>query len=939
MKDLNKLRILISKPEHFEYFFKKVDDPDLFDWLENEIGVFDHIPETILSEDGKSRRFLPWWPGVYLIKMANKVPDKVLRVLKKIKTNNSSALYDAAQAILNMPSDFLLKNSKEINYLFLNWLNTKYSGFLLQECAGSLFKKYIGLGSPQNALNLLSILSRPIFKKSDKSEKNIEFFRYKELLNNEIPKLMEEAPKEVIEAMEANLRSILEREYKGKKSDFSEIWRPSIEDSDQNWRHEDLKDMFVQTLRDSMEILYKNLPNDALDIVGRWINDKFSIFQRLAIHCIRLSNGNINLAKEIIMDRNRIFSGKPGYHEFLLLLRDKFMEIDEEDKIKFLKLVEKGPLEDKYEHFEDYKKREQLRILLIIKDSIEESARSNMEFSHYLELIDKLKNEKTALEHLTFTSPHVSWVGPASSLSKDEITKMSPDQFISWIKTNLQAPFEIMGPSPEGVSRIFQEVVKEKYMEYANAANKFLDNKVWPTYLCGYIRGLGGAIEEGKSFNLEPVLRFIENPLKFSEEPKIESRHDRFDVGQYSWFRGAIYNFLEALVSHDKIRLDEDIMNRTRILLLNSIRKEEDPTEADEKKYGSDAQNMDYVTYCINSNRGQALHAIIQHALRFARMQSKKKEIGPFPPGERMYLYKEFLTKYLDEEKSPSVQSSYGQFLPNLFYLDQEWVKQMKRSGKLFPRNEEKNKIWEAHWQGYLFSNFYDQIYKLLKEDYEKAVVELVRPNDNKRNYRKDEALTVHLMSAFWRKLEDFDEKRGVLNTFFQSASVELRSNAIRLLGDAIKAEKPSRESEEWSRLKALWKDRLKKSKDAELGNFVTWLKYCPDVLDSIVDLIVPIVPYLYMGYQEENLLVYINDNIEINTKNALQLLIELFKVKESLVNIHFRLDLIKEILIRAKKCKDIQGVSKYINQIVNRLGEVGYYDFKDLLKNEGDIK
>ena len=153
--------------------------------------------------------------------------------------------------------------------------------------------------------------------------------------------------------------------------------------------------------------------------------------------------------------------------------------------------------------------------------------------------------------------------------------------------------------------------------------------------------------------------------------------------------------------------------------------------------------------------------------------RKKEKSKGPFPPGERMDLYKEFLTKRLDLEPSPSVQSSYGQFLPYLFYLDQEWVKYMKQQDKLFPKSEEKNKFWAAHWQGYIgYNNFYNEIYNLIKEEYRKAVETMSeKKEEDKQSSLYDERLVQHLIKAFWRKLENIDDKESLLEKFFRSCT------------------------------------------------------------------------------------------------------------------------------------------------------------------------
>ncbi len=938
MKDLSKLALLISKPEHFEYFFKKADNPDLFVWLNNEIHPFDYIPEPEPTDDDQYIQFSPWWPGKYLVKVASKIPQKVLGVLEKIKTDNRLALDDCGQAILNMPDDFLINNADDIINLFDKWLDSKYIGFIYKR-AIDLFKKYIELGFFEGVYKLLDILSKTKKGKTGGLKFRFDAYHYKELTEKYLPKVIENSPTKVLDVIEKHLKEaiVTENRNKNPKEDSSDAWRPTIEDSDQNWEHDDPEDIFVTIIRDIAEILCKNKIKTINVILNRWLKEDFSIFQRLVIHCARICRDLDMFAHSLILDKTRLFMGKPGYHEYLLLLRDGYKELYDEQKLEFLKWVEEGPPQEDLKQFERYKQGEQLRILLIIEETIKKDTGTEKQFKYYLEFLNRIRKNIPELEHPAFPYYHTVRIGTESSFSKEEIAKMSPEQFINWTKNNLQPPFGIIGPSPEGVSRIFQEVVKENPGPYVLASEKFLDEKIFPTYLCGFINGLGNAIKDSKFFELEPVLRFIEHPLKFNEGPKVKSKPEEFAIGQYSWLRVSISDFIEELVRKNEFILSDKIMVRTQKVLIELILRDEDPTEESERKYGPG--NMDYVTYCINSNRGRAMNALIQHALRRARMRTEEEKKaeegkGSFPPGERMDLYKEFLAERLDEESSPSVQSCYGRSLIYLFYLDQEWVKQMKEQGKLFPKTKEKDKFWEAHWQGYIgFNDLFNQIYDFLKEDYRKAIDKLVDVKDEKKHDDQyDNRLSEHLIIAYWRELEEIGKDGEILNIFFEKASPTLRGHAIWFLSNAIEEVKPLKGSDKWRRLKALWEDRVKKAKDEELADFVRWLKYCPENLDDIVHLIKPIIPFLQIGYQVDNLLEYINEKIETNTKNALYILNELLKIKDSLLNIHFNLDLLNDILAKARKYKDIPEIANGINQAINRLGEMGYYDLRDLL-------
>lgn len=917
----------LSKPAQFRYFLTHLDKPGWFEFMRDELKVFESIPKPELIDDEQYVQFPPWWPGKYLIKVAGKIPDKVFAVIKRTETDNISALADCAQAILNISPEFLKENVTGIVSLFDKWLDFEYTGYIV-DVAIDLFKKYFDLEFYNETCKFFDILSKTKKTESRGFQFRIEMFYLEDLLNKYLPKLTENKHIKVLQIIENRFRETLQSNEGNKQ--YSTFYRPTVEDSSETWRH-DARDLLFEILRDTHQAITKLKPKESKKIIIKYLDEKDTIFERLAIHTIRFSDFN-GLASTILINKDNLHR-RDIYHEFVLLMKDKFRVLNTEQKTQFITWILEGPKKDNEEDFEIYKRFWQARRLLLLKDHIKEDE----DLKKFRYLLDEYRDEFKKIDHPDLLSYSTTFVGPRSPLKKEQLERMTPAESIDWAKNEFPPPYDPVMGSPEGVSRMLEDVIKQKPELYAREAKQFLDDELWPTYLSGFIRGLENAVKDSKTFDLEPVLKFIEDPLKFHSEP--EAKHDYFEIGKYEWLRRAIASFIETLVRKDEFPLSSEFMDRMQQVLIELIEQDEDPTEESEKKYGPEAKNMDYVTYCMNSNRGQTMIALMHHAFRRDRMRpkeerEKKKGKGPFPPGERMDLYKEFFTKRLDLEPSPSVQSSYGQFLPYLFYLDQEWVKQMKQQDKLFPKSEEKNKFWEAHWQGYIgYNNFYNEIYNLIKEEYRKAVETMSeKKEEDKQRSHYDERLVQHLIKAFWRKLENIDDKENLLAKFFKAAQVKLRARAIWFIADALKKVKPSRESEEWQRAKALWEDRIKKVNDEELANFARWLQYCPEELDDVVNLIKPIIPHLHYGLQAEDLLNYIRDNVESSTKNALSLLNEYLSMKEASRSVLFRQKSIKEILTKTHKYKDKPNIAKEINEAVNRLGLMGYYDFRELL-------
>lgn len=930
------LSIIKSREEYEKYYFQNFDKENWFDLLEKK-KIFSHIAEPKTSIDGKYIEFPIWWPGLYLVKVADKIPDKVLSVIEKVKTENCSAIDECSQAILKMPDKFIADNHKRIIDLFDKWLDAKFIGRSKYD-VDDLFDRLIKYGCYDGTLLLLDRLSKV---KEDKGNLifRFEVYYYKEIIKKHLAKLLDYDPIALLSIIEARLKEAISVELKGKAyvKDYSVGWRPAIEDNPQNWSFDEPRDILTEALRDILNKIVVSRPSDSRGIIERYLKEEYSIFIRLAIHSISSSGFN-DIVRIVITDRGNL-NNHEIHHEFFKLVEIKFNTLNASEKKQFINEILTMPLKEivrdpSEETAKRYHKIWQAQRFAMITKYLE----TDTDIKEFKYLLNDYRDELSKLDHPDYTSYSTSWTGPTSALTKAEISAMTPGRFINWAKTNLQPPYKDMGPSPEGVSRIFQEVVKDDPEPYAKIAEKFIDEKIWPAYLCSLIRGFEEAIKAGKPFELEPIIKFIENPLKYHAEPKVESRHDEFDLGRYSWIRGAIANFIEALVMTDGFALTEDNMNRTRATLIDLIEKDQDPTEESEKQYGPKADNMDYVSYCINSNRGKAMCAFMQHAMRRARMrpeEEKKKEEGkgPFPPGSRMDQYKEFLTKRLDDEKSPSVQSSYGRFLPYLCYLDQDWVKQMIDEGKLFPKDVVRQRFWEAHWQGYIgYHGVNNQLYDWLRADYDKAVNEIPKDTAKKEKHdRYDNKIADHLMIAYWRKIEDINPK-GLVDRFFATASVNIRGHAIWFLSTAINDLKPQATSEEWKRLRQLWEYRIKNCKDDELGNFVKWLKSCPEKIGEIAALIKPILPYIVKHFHEKEFLEYLDAQAHDHPLVCAELLRDFLSLDSKFTELFFNLEQVRNIITKARAVRTDPHIIQSVNTTINRLGELGYYEFRDLL-------
>jgi hypothetical protein len=940
MSKWDELISLISKPGQYQYFFRTVDNPDLFDGLDQKLHCFDKIPEPEIQDDDKHVSFPRWWPGQYLIKVADRIPDKVGNVLKRIKTDNPSVIDDAMHALLNMPTSV----SKNYVALVGDWFDSKFQGRLVAHRAFDLFHKLMENKEYEASFELLKVFLAVIKEDKNKLKFRCDEYYVHRVVEKEAGRLIPQMSNQILEYAENSLRRILKGELKDDASsnfEASNLWRPTIEDAGVRYDNDSPKNVLFDLILGATIYVSKNENEASRERIKRYLEEeKFLIFRRLALYVLAVSNGFQEIKRDLLSEKSLIHDEKIR-NEYLYFVTNAFDLLPDDAKETFLKDVMSGPAErEGGEPLTDMQREcwvlRKLHALLPII-----SNRTDLKATYEL-LAEKYKEYPPKFPDL-FMSVSTGWVGPESPLGKKELAAMSPEEFLNYITVEFKPNKVHWEPSPEGLSRILEEVVQDKPEAYAEAADKFFDpDNIYPAYPTGVLRGLQKAAQESKQFPLDSVFVLCESligEIKNAPDVKGESRRGDFDFGQFSWARGVIGNLFEAITTNDKFSIDQNEMVRVRALLFRVLKEDPDPTEEDEKAHGGD--NMGFISYCINCNRGKSIYALLSHALRWARTfrpeaeRLAEKDKGPFPPGGSRFEpeTKEFLTAFLATERSPSVQAALGHYLPQLYFLDQEWVCDQKEKGLFLPSSSEQTLFWQAHMVSYVsYGTYYDELYRFLKVDFKRLIDELDQgncPKDERFHIRH--RLGEFLMIAFWKALDGL-EKQGVISEFFDKSEEKARGHAIAFLARICKDNNlETFPPERWPVFRSLWEKRLRQE-NSEVANFVRWLPYVPEPIGKIKNLIHPTIPFLHLEYQEEDLLKYINQHVNQDPASSLELLKALFEIRESLANMHFRESTIKEILVKAASKPKDSPAYQLLEEVVNKLGELGYYDYREIL-------
>ena len=170
----------------------------------------------------------------------------------------------------------------------------------------------------------------------------------------------------------------------------------------------------------------------------------------------------------------------------------------------------------------------------------------------------------------------------------------------------------------------------------------------------------------------------------------------------------------------------------------------------------------------LNSLRGRVFSAIVDYALRCARINNPKQEIR-WPRSIR-----EDFTKRLDRNVEPSFEFSFtlGNYLPNLLYLDKEWL--TDNIDRIFPKQDESH--WEAAFSGYLFRHRISKdCYSLLKKrgDYQKAL------NTDFEDQKVLGKLIEHICIGWIEKKETLNDENSLIYQLINSGNAKLLSEVV----------------------------------------------------------------------------------------------------------------------------------------------------------------
>ncbi len=344
----------------------------------------------------------------------------------------------------------------------------------------------------------------------------------------------------------------------------------------------------------------------------------------------------------------------------------------------------------------------------------------------------------------------VRW-GEVRPVTVETLSDMSNAQIAEYLIKFKEENNNLSAPTERGLAETFEECVKIDPQRFTGELHLFQD--VRALYQHSILSGFLMAWRDKKEFNWAALLEFIHQTL--SSERFWDEQHET-GLNYRDWVLSVVADLVAAGTKNDKYAFDVQLLPLAEEILLILVGKVESEGHVIATRDG--IHTVDLPLTFLNSVKGKTFTAMIDYALRFARTNNIEQ-------GSRWPLsIKKDFTNRLDRSIEPSIGFSFalGAYLPNLLYLDKEWV--ISNIDNIFPKQDEN--YWQVAFSGYLFySNIREELYYLLKAHghYQKGL------NTDFTNMEVQERLVAHVCTGWIEDGEVLNDKTSLIYQLINS--------------------------------------------------------------------------------------------------------------------------------------------------------------------------
>ena len=331
--------------------------------------------------------------------------------------------------------------------------------------------------------------------------------------------------------------NVLRLENRSPESDYSWIWRNTLEDNEQTRHVSGIKEYLLVLIRDVSITLIKEDNERFRSIVERLNEYDWSILRRLSIYLsAKFPDIDPSRTKQLV-ESTYLYEDSSTRNEYSLLLASAFNLVDQAAQETVYDWIDSGADIDNYaQRYRDHYGREPDADDLLDYRSYWKKTRLHLirkfldedRLAEYHDLIE----EKGAPEHPEYSSYTTTWVGPTSPLSVDQINELEICDLVAMLR-EWSAPRDPMGPSQEGLSRELSEAVKSDIERYKYSAELFKD--LVPTYVRGVLQGFRDSISALDGPSWPHIFELSEWAMLQRDEVEAQNTLDDYEDRDVGW--------------------------------------------------------------------------------------------------------------------------------------------------------------------------------------------------------------------------------------------------------------------------------------------------------------------------------------------------------------------------------------------------------------------
>ncbi len=491
----------------------------------------------------------------------------------------------------------------------------------------------------------------------------------------------------------------------------------------------------VTILKDLILAKAKYDPNAAYEVIVFLAKMyRYPLFNRIFLYLIgnKWDDFGDFFYKMLEADGTKIFNDPHYEQELYKILEINNKKIGKKQKKLIKRIVEQGPT-----YIHDHLKEN--RNVAAWKQKWFFPLKSDPEFGKlYKACTEIIKLPQDRLLRKTTDSVR-SGPGP-SPLTLEKILQLPVKALVVFLE-DFQTKDIWRGPTVGGLSRVLKEAVKTDIQRFSQSLEQF--HEVGFIYIYEILSGFHESCKENKYFEWCKTFNFIYtyiNRESFWNDEYIVEKDNWLGNADHLWIIGIIAELIEEGTRDNSHVFERQHIKKAKeilFLILNKLLPDIDVTS-------------EYVSHALNSAAGKTITAFIYLVLRISRLDSKTDTNNSARwENEYRIKYDELLEALFIE-----AYTLLGRYLPNFFYLDQEWVSEKISEFESLQNTPQ----WEAFMDGYFsIGKLYDDLYDMMSKHYSYAILYQFKDMHTR------EYLVQHISLAYLRKKEAIDNTDGNL--------------------------------------------------------------------------------------------------------------------------------------------------------------------------------